>query len=200
MKLRSSPKRDNDLWLQAECDGRTIRPTRKSGHCVLQVIVRYTRREQLQDGRCSRQHCSECRRRSIRFKCGGGDGALAALVECLPCHEVQVHQLCHFTTSSPAALNYCASGPATLCQGNTLSWRRALHPLRRLHSLRSPAAAPAPSRRCRARHSGHLLTAHSPSALSQSVPPGHPSFRRQRASRACESESSLSPTRPSPAK
>jgi hypothetical protein len=27
-----------------------------------------------------------------------------------------------------------------------------------------------------------------PSASSQSVPPGHPSFRRQRASRACESE------------
>jgi hypothetical protein len=80
MKLRSSPKRDNDLWLQAQCDGRTIRPTRKSGHCVLQVIVGHTRREQLQDGTSSRQHCSECQRRSIRFKCGGGDGALAALV------------------------------------------------------------------------------------------------------------------------
>lgn len=32
---------------------------------------------------------------------------------------------------------------------------------------------------------------HSPSASSQSVPPGHPSFRRQRASRACESKCSF---------
>jgi len=86
-------------------------------------------------------------------------------------------------------LTICAlEKPTTSCLGNIPSWR-AQRPRHPSHWLRSLPMEGRP-RRCRAppvRDSSSQ--AYRPSASSQSVPPGHPSFRRQRASRACESES-----------
>jgi hypothetical protein len=70
------------------------------------------------------------------------------------------------------------------------SWRRqrSLQLRRRWH--RSPATAHRTSAKPQTRPgSGSRLTSSRNSPTSQNVPPGHPSFRRQRASRACESKS-----------
>jgi hypothetical protein len=87
--------------------------------------------------------------------------------------------------------------PTNSCLGNIPSWP-ARRPRQRSHWLRSLPMEDRP-RRCRALPvQDGSSQADRPSASSQSVPPGHPSFRRQRASRACESESLLQVLRVSP--
>jgi hypothetical protein len=67
---------------------------------------------------------------------------------CLPCPGPPAVPFYDLLPGRPQLLR---ERPATSCQANTPLWRRALHPPRRLLSLRSPATALAPSRRCVAR-------------------------------------------------
>lgn len=105
----------------------------------------------------------------------------------LPCHSTRPR------TDKPLQLHSTGaqSRQSTTCLASTPSWPAQGRP----HHRRWPRSPATATRRCLRAQRPPLddtLTADRPSAGSQSVPPGHPSFRRQRASRACESESSIS--------